>query len=164
MMRLTSRSSRLGALAITMVVSAAVLPAQAAFDDQAAATRTYALKALDFYRAKGLDGTKASFLTPKTWLLGPDQWNLHVTGLSNDQMVWADSGFPEVVGQSYRDVEDLDGVALGKSVWDGLARSPEGASIQLRFSNPVTKAVAHTEGYCVQADSSNVICAWSQTN
>ena len=163
-MRLTNKPSSLGALAVVMVVSAAGLPARAAFDDQAAATKTYALKALDFYKAKGLDGTKASFSTPNAWLLGPDQWNLHVTGLSNDEMVWADSGFPEVVGQSYQDVEDLDGVALGKSVWDGLAKSPGGASIQLRFSNPVTKAVAHTEGYCVQADASNVICAWSQTN
>ena len=151
-------------MAVTMAVSAAVLPAQAAFDDQAAATKAYALKAVDYYKAKGLDGTRASFSTPKAWLLGPDQWNLHVTGLSNDEMVWADSGFPEVVGQSCQDVGDLGGVGLGKAVWDGLAKSPGGASIQLRFSNPVTKAVAHTEGYCVQADLSNVICAWSQTN
>ena len=149
---------------VGFTLSAALIPAHAAYEEQAAKTKAYAMKAVEFYRSKGMEAAKASFMTPKAWFLGPEEYNLHVSGLSNDQMAWADSGFPEVVGQSYKDVEDLDGVPLGKAVWGGLAKNPDGASIQLRFSNPVTKAVAHTEGYCVQADTSNVICAWSQTN
>jgi hypothetical protein len=131
---------------------------------QAAATKAYALKALAFYKAHGLAATKASFLTPKLWFLGPDQWSLHVAGLTSNEIVWADSAFPDTIGQSYQDVEDLDGVPLGATVWNGLAKSPSGAAVQLRYNNPSTGAVAHTEGYCIQADSANVICAWSQSN
>jgi hypothetical protein len=130
---------------------------------KAAATKEFAQKALALYKTDGMEAAKNAFMAPKAWLLGPDKFNLHVTGLSDDnEMVWADSGFPEVVGLSYHDVADLDGVPLGDAVWGGLAKSPTGAAIQLRFNDPATKAVAHTEGYCLRADARNVICAWSQ--
>jgi hypothetical protein len=138
-------------------------PPAGKYDAQAAATKEYALKGLALYKAEGQEAAKKAFMTPKAWLLGPDHFNLHISGLADDnQMVWADSGFPEVVGLSYHDVADLDGVPLGDVVWGGLAKSPTGAAVQVRFNDPVTKTVAHAEGYCVRADPKNVICAWSE--
>ena len=157
---LLSRTTILAGFALSI----ALVPAQAAYEEQAAKTKAYALKAVEFYRSKGMEAAKASFLTPKAWFLGPEEYNLHVSGITVDQMVWADSGFPEVVGTSYNDLDDLDGVPVGKAVSGGLAKSPDGFSIQLRFSNPVTKAVAHTEGYCVKADAANAVCAWAEPN
>jgi len=164
-MKIFYRSALFG-IALSASTALAVTPlwASSPYAAQAAATKAYALKALTFYKTHGLTATKASFLTPKLWFLGPDQWSLHVAGLTSKEIVWADSAFPDTIGQSYEDVEDLDGVPLGATVWNGLAKSPSGAAVQLRYNNPATGAVAHTEGYCIQADPTNVICAWSQSN
>jgi hypothetical protein len=152
-------------LSIMTTLTSYSLPARAAYEQQAAETKSYALKALNFYKQNGKEATRTALMTtPKNWLLGPDHFNLHISALTNDMTSWADSGFAETVGLSWMDVDDLDGVALGKTVTDGLQKSPEGASLQIRFSNPVTKSVAHAEGYCVHADAENIICAWSQTN
>ncbi len=164
-MTLFSRSVLFGVvLSASTALSVTPLWAASPYAAQADATKAYALKAAAFYKAHGLADTKASFLTPKLWFLGPDKWSLHVAGLTSNEVVWADSAFPDTIGQSYQDVEDLDGVPLGATVWNGLAKSPSGAAVQLRYNNPATGAVAHTEGYCIQADAANVICAWSQSN
>jgi hypothetical protein len=147
-----------------MLAIAPLAPAHAEHEAQAAATQAYALRAVAFFHAAGLEKTKVAFTDGrKDWLLGPDQFNLHVAGMSKDHMVWGDTGFPEVNGTSLDDLADFDGLSVGKTVFDALAVSPAGAAVQLRFNDPATKVVAHSEGYCLPADGANVICAWSES-
>lgn len=136
--------------------------AQAQYDAQKAAVKDYAMKALDAYKALGPEAAAADFMKPKKWLLGPDHFNLHVGLVTPDMKVIADSGFPELIGLNYIDVSDVDGNSLGEAVSAGVAKSPSGAALVLRFADPVTKAVAHAEGYCMRPDNSHVLCAWSE--
>jgi hypothetical protein len=154
----------LGIIAAGVVAVAAHAPARAGYEAQADATKAYAVKAVAFFHAAGFEKAKLAFTDGrKDWLLGPDQYNLHVGGFSSDHTVWADTAFPEINGTNIDDLSDIDGASVGKAVFDGLAASPSGAALQLRFNDPVTKAVAHAEGYCLHADAGNVICAWSES-
>jgi hypothetical protein len=71
--------------------AAAAMPfseACAANGDQAKATKNYALKAEDFIHSVGLEKAKAAFTADrKSWLLGPDKFNLRVAGMSEDHTV-----------------------------------------------------------------------------
>lgn len=156
--------SPLCVISACLVATVAIAPARAAYEAQAAETKAFAEKALAMYKAKGPVAAKADFLASKEWLLGPDHFNLHIGGFTKALVIWADTAFPDLNGTSLNDLDDFDGVSVGKSVTNALAKSPDGGSVQLRFSNPATKAVAHSEGWCLYADPDNVICAWSESN
>ena len=155
--------SSLCVISACIVAVVAIAPARAAYEAQVAETKAFAEKALAMYQAKG-PAAKAEFMASKEWLLGPDHFNAHIGGYTKAFVTWADTGFPDMVGTNLGDLDDFDGVSVGKSVANALAKSPNGASVQLRFSNPATKAVAHAEGWCLYADPDNVICAWSESN
>ena len=150
-----------GALSVALSLSASV-PARAEYEAQQAAVKDYALKAMAVYKAIGPQAAATEFMDTKKWLEPADHFSLHIGLVTNDETVLADSGFPELVGLNYNEVSDLDGLSLGKNITAGVQRSPDGVALHHRFANPNTKAAAHAEGYCMQADEQHILCAWSQ--
>jgi hypothetical protein len=145
--------------------AAALIPvamsAQAAdYSAEAAATKAYFEKALPAYKQLGTEAAIKDFNTPKKWF--QDQYGLHVTVTLNDSTLVADSGFPELVGMKWNDVDDLDGKALGPEVLKATAKSPDGAAVQLRFAVPKSTTAGHAEGYCAQVDANHILCGWTE--
>jgi hypothetical protein len=55
-----------------------------------------------------------------------------------------------------------DAVVLGQTVTKGVAKSPDGVPLALRFAIPNSTHAGHAEGYCSQADAGHILCSWSE--
>ena len=148
------------ACAATALIPLAISAQAADYSPEAAATKAYYEKALPVFKQLGTDAALKDFNTPKKWF--QDQYGLHVTVTLNDSTLVADSGFPELVGMKWNEVDDLDGKALGPEVLKAVAKSPEGAVVQLRFAVPNSTHAGHADGYCSQADAGHILCGWTE--
>jgi hypothetical protein len=81
------------------------------YSAQTAATKEYHQKALAVYKQLGAEAAVKEFNIPKKWF-EKDPYVLHVGLIQNDTLTLADSGFPELNGVKYNDVDDLDGKSL----------------------------------------------------
>ena len=149
----------LGALAAL----AAGPSAQAGYARQAA-TKAYALKAVQFYHGAGFAAARRAFTRQRqAWRGGPADFGLHLVALGTDREVWADTAFPTMNGLNADDLSDPHGRSLGETVFDALAKSPRGAAVRLPAGSATRDVAAGSEGYCLPADARNVICAWSES-
>ena len=154
--------SSLCVISACLVAIVAIAPARAAYEAQVPRP-SFCGKGPAMYKPRS-PSRKGGLPGVEGVAAGARSFQPHIGGFTKPLVIWADTGFPDMVGTSLGDLDDFDGVSVGKSVTNALAKSPDGASVQLRFSNPATKAVAHAEGWCLYADPDNVICAWSESN
>ncbi|WP_370677404.1 hypothetical protein [Pleomorphomonas sp. PLEO] len=146
--------------ATTALVFVAGSAIAADYSVEAASTKAYFEKALPVFKQMGPEAALKDFNTPKKWY--EDQYGLHVTVTLKDSTLVADSGFPELVGMKWNDVDDLDGKALGPTVLKAVEKSPDGVAVQLRFAIPKSTHAGHAEGYCALVDQDHILCGWTE--
>lgn len=132
--------------------------------DMQSETKALAIKAGEFFAATDHNSAKVAFSDGNNADWAPKMFNLHVSGIGADGVLWADGAFPELIGMDFRSLTDLDGVAFGKEMLEKTPSGLGGHAMQHRFINPKTQAAAEAYGFCVKPMGSDLICAWSQAD
>jgi cytochrome c len=92
-------------------------------------------KAVTYYRTVGRQRALADFTAQKPPFVDRD---LYVMCIGRDHVMSANGGFPALVGISADVLKDLNGIPLGRAIWDAASTTEEG-SIRYDGMNPVSQ-------------------------
>ncbi|MBB4293858.1 hypothetical protein GGE16_005955 [Rhizobium leguminosarum] len=148
--------------AFILVAVSMATPALA--DDMADATKDHAVKAAAYFASADLETAKKAFADKSNTEWVRPEYNLHVTGIGSDGVIWADGAFPELIGADLATLTDLDGTSFGKEMLEKSKEMTEGHLMTLRFINPKTQQAAKSYGYCLRPKGEDVVCAWSEAD
>lgn len=148
------------ALTTTLVLLAGTTSMAADLDEMTDLTRDMVLRAADHYGAVGPDQAKVDFnLKSEAWYA--NTYHLHMFGMTQDGLVWADNVWPEFVGTDFSVAADFNGVEFGRDILDNTPQDGSVYRIELQFMNPDSGDLSPSVGACLRPDDQNILCSWT---
>lgn len=145
----------------TAVLVSIAAPASADMDQLDRMTKAMVKDAVAVFQENGFEAAKEAFsdADAERWYQQPH--SVHMFGAHADGKIWADNGFPELVGTNFNDLSDANGKRFGEMVMNNTKMGSL-YRIDYVFLHPEKDTLTEGAGHCRKPNPEHVLCSFGE--
>lgn len=127
-------------------------------------TREMIADAVAHYQAVGHDQARQDFTNTEKGRWFTDQYNLHMFGMADTGIVWADAAWPAFIGTDFSDMTDFNGKPIGLMILENTPMDGGVYLIELDFMNAAQNEISVSIGACARPTPEHILCSWTNAD